>query len=121
MNSRKRLNEFGKNQFKAARVLVGAIFLFLPFVVSLNGLDKFRTPKDIAALVMITVLAIVCLASPSFRMKLSGFEIILVVTVTYVLLHSFLWGSVEKAVTVCLFSLWTVSYTHLTLPTILRV
>ena len=106
MNSRKRLNEFGKNQFKAARVLVGAIFLFLPFVVSLNGLDKFRTPKDIAALVMITVLAIVCLASPSFRMKLSGFEIILVVTVTYVLLHSFLWGSVEKAVTVCLFSLW---------------
>ena len=106
MNSRKRLNEFGKNQFKAARVLVGSIFLFLPFVISLNGLDKFRTPKDIAALVMITVLAIVCLASPSFRMKLSGFEIILVVTVTYVLLHSFLWGSVEKAVTVCLFSLW---------------
>ena len=106
MSATARVFQAPEKRFQVARILVCAVFLLLPFVISLNGLDKFRTPKDIAASVAITVLAIVCLANPDFRMKLGGFEATLLAASAFVLLHSLFWGVVEAAVTVCLFSVW---------------
>ena len=93
-------------QFQIARFLIGTIFALLPLVVSITGLDKFRTPKDIAASIAIILLAVLCLANSSFRIRLGAFECTVLVATAYVLVHSFFWGSLEAAVTVCLFALW---------------
>ena len=77
-----------------------------PLVVSITGLDKFRTPKDIAASIAIILLAVICLANSSFRIRLGTFECTVLAAAAYVLVHSFFWGSLEAAVTVCLFALW---------------
>ncbi len=55
MSATARVFQAPEKRFQVARILVCAVFLLLPFVISLNGLDKFRTPKDIAASVAITV------------------------------------------------------------------
>ena len=78
----------------------------LPLVVSVAGLDKFRTPKDIVITSAIILLAVICLASSSFRMRLGVFEWSVLGAAAFVLIHSFFLGGMEAAVTVCLFALW---------------
>ena len=93
-------------QFQIARFLIVLVYGLLPLVVSVAGLDKFRTPKDIVITSVIPLLAVICLASSSFRMRLGGFECVVLGAAAYVLIHGFFLGGMEAAVTVCLFALW---------------
>ena len=93
-------------QFQTARFLIVLVYGLLPLVVAVAGLDKFRTPKDIVITSAISVLAVICLASSSFRMRLGGFECAVLGAAAYVLIHGFLLGGMEAAITVCLFALW---------------
>ena len=94
------------SQFQIARFLIVLVYGLLPLVVALTGLDKFRTPKDIVITSAISLLAVICLASSSFRMHLGGFECAVLGAAAYVLIHGFLFGGMEAAITVCLFALW---------------
>ena len=94
------------SQFQIARFLIVLVYGLLPLVVALTGLDKFRTPKDIVITSAISLLAVICLASSSFRMHLGGFECAVLGAAAYVLFHGFLFGGMEAAITVCLFALW---------------
>ncbi len=93
-------------QFRIARSLVLLIFGLLPLVVSVAGLDKFRTPKDIVITSAIPLLAVICLAGSSFRIRLGVFECTVLGAAVYVLIHGFYQGGMEAAVTLCLFALW---------------
>ena len=93
-------------QFQIARFLIVLVYGLLPVVVAVVGLDKFRTPKDILITSAIPLLAVICLANSSFRIRLGVFECTVLGAAAYVLIHSLLLGGMEAAVTVCLFALW---------------
>ena len=93
-------------QFQIARFLIVLVYGLLPLAVAVAGLDKFRTPKDIMITSAIPLLAVICLANSSFRIRLGVFECTLLGAAAYVLTHSLFLGGLEAAVTVCLFALW---------------
>ena len=93
-------------QFQIARFLIVLVYGLLSVVVAVAGLDKFRTPKDIVITSAIPLLAIICLANSSFRIRLAVFECTVLGAAAYVLVHGFFLGGMEAAVTICLFALW---------------
>ncbi len=67
-------------------------FVFLPFVVSLDGLEKFRAPKDIFSLAAIPILAAFFLLTRSFRVRFlsRSWEALVGLSVVYIGVHSLL-------------------------------
>ena len=69
-----------------------AFFVLLPFVVSLDGLEKFRTPKDVFCVAAILILAAIFLLSRRFRIRFfsRSWEALVGLSVVYVGVHSLL-------------------------------
>ena len=67
-------------------------FVLLPFVVSLDGLEKFRAPKDIFSLAAIPILAAFFLLTRSFRVRFlsRSWEALVGLSVVYIGVHSLL-------------------------------
>ena len=67
-------------------------FVLLPFVVSLDGLEKFRAPKDIFSLAGIAILAAFFLLTRSFRVRFlsRSWEALVGLSVVYIGVHSLL-------------------------------
>ncbi|MEE8585683.1 MAG: O-antigen ligase family protein [Acidobacteriota bacterium] len=67
------------------RLLAAAFFLALPFVISLDGLDKFRLPKQVFASLLIILIGAVYLLSrkPVVRWRPGSWEFLLGVLAAY--------------------------------------
>ena len=72
--------------------VVVAFFVLLPFVVSLDGLEKFRTPKDVFSVAAIVILIAIFLLSRRFRIRFfsRSWEALVGLSVAYVGVHSLL-------------------------------
>ena len=76
-------------------------FVLLPFVLSLDGLEKFRTPKDIFSVACILILAAIFLLGRSLRVHFfsRSWEALVGLGVVYVGVHSLLGERPEVGLT----------------------
>lgn len=88
-----------RGRLPVVEVLAGVFFVLLPFVVSVQGLEKFRVPKDVFAVVWILLLGVTAVATLPIRLRLQvkSWELILLFFVAYVALHALWVGPLPEA------------------------
>ncbi len=108
------------------RMLAAVFFLALPFVISLDGSDKFRLPKQVFASSLIILIGAVYLLSrkPVVRWRPRSWEFLLGILAAYVGVQVFFSGhpalSLEAFYTLCYFAVLLLVLKEVATPNYLR-